>query len=310
MLYVRLCLVMGLLLTAGSASAAETKAVPRVVVTFPALHSLVLQVMDGVAEPTLLLQGVRSPHDFQLAPSEATTLERADVIIWAGPSIEFPLVKPLAALGSKARILEIDHAPGIKALPVRAGGVWAEHAHAEHSDEDEPTPNDGHVWLDPVQAQAIVSAIAEVLAAIDPSRAPIYKANAERTIAALKFLDSYLMHEFSRLNHTPFLVFHDAYHYLEQRYGLNAAGSIMLHPGETVSAKRVADIQRVIKTHKVQCILTEPQFPNKLLDTLLEGTKAKAVQADPEGIALTPGVDLYNAIFLQIVESLKQCAQK
>jgi zinc transport system substrate-binding protein len=53
---------------------------PVVVVSIKPLHSLVSGVMQGVAEPSLLIGGSQSPHTFSLAPSDVRLISRAEPI--------------------------------------------------------------------------------------------------------------------------------------------------------------------------------------------------------------------------------------
>jgi zinc transport system substrate-binding protein len=43
------------------------------------------------------------------------------------------------------------------------------------------------------------------------------------------------------------IVFHDAYHYLERRYGLAATGSVTVAPERKPGARRVEEIRAMIR---------------------------------------------------------------
>ena len=73
-----------LLLIATSPVRAEIK----VVTTIKPLHSLIANVMDGVAEPSLIIDGSTSPHSFTLKPSHAKLQEEADLIFQGDSVIE------------------------------------------------------------------------------------------------------------------------------------------------------------------------------------------------------------------------------
>ena len=56
---------------------------PSTVVTdIGPVHSLTAMVMQGVAEPVVVIPPGVSPHDFALRPSDARSLSRADAVIW------------------------------------------------------------------------------------------------------------------------------------------------------------------------------------------------------------------------------------
>lgn len=104
---------------------------PEVVVTINPVHSLVAAVMEGVAEPTLLVRGAASPHSYSLRPSDAKALNRAQLVFWVGEGLETFLIEPLAALSGEAKVVEVAALPGIGLLETREGGAWEAHAHGE-----------------------------------------------------------------------------------------------------------------------------------------------------------------------------------
>ena len=65
---------------------------------------------------------------------------------------------------------------------------------------------------------------------LDPARAALYRANGERLQARLQGLDKALARRLEPLRERPFLVFHDAYRYLETRYGLRSVGAVVAGP--------------------------------------------------------------------------------
>src|SRR6056297_1648773 len=61
--------------------------VPRVAVDIAPVHSLVARVMEGVGEPSLIVQPGASPHEYNLRPSEAAALQDAGVVFWVGEDL-------------------------------------------------------------------------------------------------------------------------------------------------------------------------------------------------------------------------------
>lgn len=286
-------------------------ATPEVVVSIKPLHSLVAGVMAGVGEPRLIVAGASSPHVYTLRPSDARRLEAADLIIWVGPIMEGFLTKPLAALPGKAEIVELDRAPSIALLPAREGGAW-------EPDEDEPwheqgeghrsaLEQDGHLWLDPENAKAIVRIAVARLSALDPADAARYAANGAALAQRLDALDDALRHRVATLKDRPFVVFHDAYQYFDRRYGLDAIGSITVNPENRPGARRLEQIRDKIVTLHARCVFSEPQFEPSLVRTLIAGTDAHTGVLDPEGASLKAGPDLYFALMNGLAESLTRC---
>ncbi|NKJ09850.1 zinc ABC transporter substrate-binding protein [Rhizobium sp. SG741] len=297
------------LLVGTTATAADA---PKVVVSIKPVHSLVAAVMQGVGTPDLIVDGAASPHTYALKPSNARSLQQAQVVFWVGPGMEAFLQKPLASLGSNATVVELDQAPGITKLKFREGGAFE-----SHDDGDEPAAGedhahdheefDTHLWLDPHNAKAMVAEITTSLVAANPANALIYEANQKALNDKLDALDTEIASTLAPVKNKPFIVFHDAYQYFEHRYGVRVSGSITVSPETIPGAQRVSEIHSKVADLGATCVFAEPQFEPKLVNVVLEGTAAKSGVLDPEAATLPQGPDLYFTLMRGIASSLKTC---
>jgi zinc transport system substrate-binding protein len=297
-------LILGLAALAVAASPARA-APPQVVASIKPLHSLIAGIMAGVGTPTLIVNGAASPHTYALRPSDARALAAAKLVFWIGPSMESFLVKPLAALSGGAEIVELDHAAGVTVLRAREGGVW-------EPDADAPPPAgadtiDGHLWLDIGNARAIVRVAASRLEALDPANAERYGANTREIDARLDALDQEMRADFFSLAGRPFVVFHDAYQYLEHRYALDIVGAISVDPDRPIGARRIAEIRAKLVSSGAHCVYGEPQFTPALLATVTDGTGARAGTLDDLGTGLPDGPGLYFSLMRNIAGALSDC---
>jgi zinc transport system substrate-binding protein len=288
--------------------ATPAAAAPKVVVSIKPIHALVAGVMDGLGEPALVVSGGRSPHDYALRPSDATRLAEAEIVFWIGPIFEGFLVKPLDALAGKAEIVELDRAPGVTLLPARHGGAWEEDEDG-HADTAAASPleQDGHLWLDPENARAIVRLAAARLAALDPANALRYRVNGIALEHRLAALDDALRQKLAGVRHAPFVVFHDAYQYFEKRYALSAIGSITVNPEHPPGARRLAAMRDKIATLGARCVFREPMFEPRLVQTLIAGREVRTGVLDPEGTALPAGRELYFTLMSGLADALTSC---
>jgi len=299
---------------------------PRVVVSLKPIHSLIAGVMEGVATPELLLTGGESPHSYSLRPSQARMLARADVVFLVGPALEGFLVKPLQSLRRETRVVTLMESPGMFLLPARSGGVWEEHedhghSHDRHGTDGKKSPEaklkrnhdhqamDPHLWLDPQNGQEIVRLAATELARQFPAHQAKFVANAEALVARLAALDEELRQQLSGLRGRPYVVFHDAYQYLEAHYGLSAAGAITLNPEVAPGAQRLRAIRQIIRERQAVCVFAEPQFEPRLVATTLEGSNARQGVLDPLGAELPVGPESYFQLMRQLAKSLQACLE-
>ena len=105
----------------------------------------------------------------------------------------------------------------------------------------------------------------------------------------------------------PYIVFHDAYPYLEQRYGLTPAGAISVSPDRQPGARRLSEIAARVKQVGARCIFSEPEFQPKLARLLAETTGARVGVLDPLGADIPPGPDAYFTLMQNLADNLVAC---
>ena len=108
----------------------------KVVTTIKPLYSLIANVMDGVGEPSLIIEGSTSPHSFTLKPSHAKLLEEADLIFWVGEGIETFMEGPLESIAKNAEVVEFMEVESIEKLKFREESIFGDHD--DHDDHDDP----------------------------------------------------------------------------------------------------------------------------------------------------------------------------
>ena len=326
------------LLTFISYAKAETK----VVASIKPIHSLISYVMDGVGTPGLLVDGSSSPHTFQLKPSHATMLQEADIVFWIGEDLESFLETPLESIAKDAKQVTLMESEDIEMLKFREKNVFDDHddhgdehddhdehgdehdeheEHEEHGDEhdehedehDDHAHHDGHnhgefdihFWLDPEIAKTIVQIAAKEISEIDPANASKYEANAAK---ALNKLDQLINDTRGKINKdATYVVFHDAFQYFEQRFGIEVIGALTVNPEILPGAKQLAEIREVIEHESVNCLFSEPQFNPTIAETIASDTGVKAAVLDPLGAELEPGKDLYFDLISDMASSFESC---
>jgi zinc transport system substrate-binding protein len=283
----------------------------RVVVTIKPVHSLAVAVMEGAGAPILLLKGASSPHSYSLRPSDAKTLSTADIIVRVSDNLESFLDKPLASLSQNAKLITLAEIPGIKLLPVRESGAFELHDDGGHDAEAragyEHEEHDAHLWLSPDNAAAIADRLAGALGEVQPEQADRFKSNAARLKQRLTALDTELRTDLAPVKGKSFVVFHDAYHYFEEHFGLEAAGSITISPERQPGAARIKAIRAKIARGSSACVFSEPQFEPKLVRTIVEGTDARTGVLDPVGASLPEGKDQSFQVMINLAKALNGC---
>ena len=287
-----LCLIL-------TAAAARAEA-PRVVTDIAPVHSLVAQVMEGVAAPELIVPPGGDAHHLALRPSDAQRIASAEVVIWVGPALTPWLSDPIDALAPTAATLTLLETAGWSRRDAVDG-----HSHGEPGHEDHPV--DPHAWLDPEVAMAWVGAIRDTLSTTDPDNAGRYAANARRTLAGLKSLHDRITAELAPLPGGTWIAPHDAFGYFADRFALPAAAAISDSDAEAPGPAHLAELQGMVQAGTVNCVLSETNGPTDYADLLTDGTGARQGVIDDTGMALTPGPALYGDLLTAIAATLKGC---
>jgi len=188
----------------------------------------------------------------------------------------------------------------------------AEEKHDDHDDHDDHGHEgfDPHVWLDPLNAKAMVHEIEEALSEADPDNAAAYAANAESVMGRLDNLVAEIDAELQPVKGRRYVVFHDAYQYFETRFGVSAVGSITVSPEILPGAERVSELQEKVRSLDATCVFSEPQFEPKLVATVTENTNAGTGVLDPLGAAIDDGPDLYFTLIRNMARALKECLSR
>jgi zinc transport system substrate-binding protein len=300
---------------AAPAGRARAAGEPKVVVTIKPLHALVAQVMAGVGSPALLVTGAASPHTFTLRPSQVRALNAADLFFRMSEAVEPFTVQLVKVLPKSVEVVTLQDASGVALLALRTGATFERHAHARpgdgaHRHAHAPRKGeavDGHAWLNPDNAKAMVGRIERALADKYPDHTTTFRRNAEALRSRLDALATELDGLLRPLADKPYIVFHDALQYLERRYGLNVVGSISINPETPPSAKRLRELRQKIVSLGAVCVFVEPEADTRLVDNLIEGTQARTGMLDPEGGRLEPGPELYDTLMRRLAMDLRGC---
>ena len=289
---------------------------PNIMVSIKPFYNLCAKVMYSVGEPQLLLKNNASPHDYHLKPSDVKSIMAADLIIWGGPELEGYLQKPIEN-GDSKKSMDLAKTPGLTLLPLRTSTNWEEHVHNHdghghghgHGHTHDHTRNtyDQHFWLDPNNAVRIANAIATQLSDLDPKHAKTYQLNAANFAKEIKQNKNKWQKPLVSAKQCSFIVFHDAYQYFDNYFGLHGVGSISLNPEIPPSAQRIQQIQDLLDKRHVQCVFSEPQFNAKIIETLTYNLNIYQGQLDPLGSDKDLGPNGYLILIDNLVASFAAC---
>ncbi|WP_060842079.1 zinc ABC transporter substrate-binding protein [Pseudomonas sp. St29] len=280
----------------------------RVLTSIKPLQLIAAAVQDGVAVPEVLLPPGASPHNYALRPSDVRKVQSVDLLYWIGPDMEGFL--PRVLKGRSLPSVAVQDLPGMKLRHFAEDS----HSHIEDADEHDhdhrPGTLDAHLWLSPVNARVIASRMAADLSAADPANAARYQSNLKAFNERLDALDARLKTRLAGIAGKPYFVFHEAFDYFEDAYGLKHTGvfsvAAEVQPGAQHVAAMRARLQQVGKT----CVFSEPPLRPRLAETLVAGLPVTLAELDALGGYTPATAQGYEQVLEKLGNDLAGCLEQ
>jgi zinc transport system substrate-binding protein len=189
-------------------------------------------------------------------PRNIADAESADMIVYNGAGFE----SWVSGINAK---FAVDTSRGIQLME---GGEGAQGG----------SNFDPHIWLDPVLAKKQVEAIRDGFVQIDPVNSDYYSQNAQRYIAELDSLDSFIRSELSNCTLKDFIAFHDSFSYFANRYGLTQHSVHEgLSPEGDILPQRIQEIKDLAAGLGINVIyaeeLVDPRLANVIAGEIPNG---------------------------------------
>ena len=245
------------LLAACSAPAPPVSAGPiRVLTTISTFNSFVSVVGGTHVHVESVVPVGASPEEYQPTPTDIGRLHDAQILIENGMGLE-------AWLG---RTIENAKNPQLRVV-VATDGLPKK-------------GNNPHLWMDPELARGYVRAIRDALTAQDPANAHDYATNAAVQDVSLVALERAIAKRIATIPPASrtMVVFHNAWQYYDDRFGLRTVGVVELSPGQEPNPQYLADLIKLARADHVRAVFAEPEYSPKLVRALAESAGIGTVQ--------------------------------
>jgi zinc transport system substrate-binding protein len=220
---------------------------------------------DQVIIDVLLPPG-SSPATFEPSPRQMAKLAHAIAYCAIGVPFERAVVPRIAELNPELVI--VDTASGVEKRKMSSAG-----SHDHHS------AYDPHVWLDPIRMKTISTTTARALQELLPSSHDVIEERLQKSIRALDAIDERISGVLAELAGREILVFHPAYGYFTDRYGLRQVAVEV--EGKTPTSRQLASVIDHFGSSGVPAIFVQPQFSKASADRVAAALGSKVVELDP-----------------------------
>ncbi|MEX2469730.1 MAG: zinc ABC transporter substrate-binding protein [Pseudohongiellaceae bacterium] len=269
---------------------AQARAQMNIAATIPPLQFIAQAVLGEHGAATAVMDVQDSPHHFNLSPGDRLAFAEADLILWIGPTLETQLDSFLARPEQQRKALAASALPALTLRRLDSGET------------------DPHLWLDPENARAIAAALATRLGELDAPNNAAYAQNLAAFGRTLDALQDEVVSRLRGLSQVPFLVYHDAYRYFEQRFGLSHALALVGNTEVQPGMRELLERRRQIGELGARCLLLEPEANSELVATLIGSRSAMHSETvDVLGFAVEPGPDAYRQLISGIAGQFQDC---
>jgi zinc transport system substrate-binding protein len=221
---------------------------------------------------TVLVAPGASPATYEPSPRQMAALENADVYFRIGMPFEHALLQRIQ--GAFPELTIVDAARDISLKPIdRFTTVGADDEQADGSRMDP------HAWLDPDLAAKQAETIAQTLAEIAPDHAETFDRNLQQLKADLQQVDAEVVEILKPLEGEEILVFHPAYGYFADAYGLRQVAIEV--EGKSPSTRQLSDILAHARENNIRAIFVQPQFSSTAAEAIADQIGGEIVELDP-----------------------------
>jgi len=230
----------------------------KVGVTLHPYYSWTANIIANVpgAEVVPVLPGEVDAGNYQPSPDDIAKIATLDAIVINGIGHD-DFIRDMIKASGNMHLLVIE---------ANAETPLVKSAHGEDKNS--------HTFISFTNAIQQSKLIAKRLGELRPASATVFSANASIYADRLRTIQTAAATKLANPKIKRVVTVHDGYTYLLQEFGIELAGVVQPSHGLTPSAKELGEMIEIMKKGKVSVVLTEEDFPEKLLATLKETTDA------------------------------------
>lgn len=214
-----------------------------------------------------------SPHTYEPKPEQMAALSRSRVYFAIGVEFEGAWLEKFRS--ANPEMVLVDVSGSIEKIPME-----------DHHDEDETKEDDHsgeeldpHIWTSPEIAKTIARQIAKTLSEVDGQYTSYYLSNLEDLLTEIDQLQIDIKDLLKDKQNRQFLVFHPAWGYFAQEYGLE---EISIEVGGTEpSASELSAIITNALANNIRIVFAQPEFSTQIADYIASEINGKVVLITP-----------------------------
>ena len=267
--------------TSGNAGSDDSiEAEPEAQSSFFVFGDFATHVAGDAATAETLVPIGQHGHGWEPGPDIQGTILESDLFVYGTEGFQpwvGDLVTSLRDDGADVEMVPVGEAVD----PIEEGhdhGGEDDHENENEHDHNDHGAMDPHFWLDPQRVAQAVDTLEATFAEVDGENAEVYADNAAAYRDQLEELDGDIQ---SIVDDAPkdtlFVAGHDAFQYLEDRYGLRVESLTGLSPDDQPTPRDIKRAQDIIDEHGLAHVCADPLEDQTAAEQLVEETDATEV---------------------------------
>lgn len=238
---------------------------------------------------TTLVDARQSAHDYSMRPSDRIAIQRASLLVWVDPQFEVYLADIFATQARQKAVVAFAELDNVNLIHERSGEL------------------DPHMWLDTRNARVLAAAISQSAQQLDPDNAIHFQSNLESLQKELDAAEQQIQLLLAEPAKKPYGVYHNAYQYFENQFGLDGAVNLLRNPEIQPSGQEIIRVRRTVQELELGCVMLEFDSNMAVVNTMLNGVEVQRPIVDIMGSDLPAGTGRYVDLLTKMAQQFADC---
>ncbi|WP_295883898.1 zinc ABC transporter substrate-binding protein [uncultured Thiohalocapsa sp.] len=224
-----------------------------------------------------MVQPGHSPATYEPTPRQITALANADLYLRVGVPFEDAWMKRIRATNPDMPVVDLREGLSLRRQEAHRHGAAGGDDHGAQAHEHGPL--DAHVWTSPRLVRQMAETMRAAFTELDPAGAVTYAEQQAAFDAELAALDAQLQARLHGLANRRFLVYHPAWGYFADAYGLTQIP--IEQEGKEPGARRLTALIEQARAEGARVILVQPQFDQRAAAQVARAIDGRVEPVDP-----------------------------
>lgn len=246
-------------------------------VTIEPQRYFVQQIGGDFVECQVMVPPGADAHTYEPKPRQMAALSGARLYFAIGIEFEEANLDKIISINPAINVVHTDE--GIKKIPMKSHHHKGDRSQAGVETNHEQHGLDPHIWLSPTLVKIQAASILKALNEIDPAHKNEYEANYKNFISRVEQLDAELKALFKEKSGMKFIVFHPAWGYFAENYGLEQVPVEI--EGKEPKPAQLKELISHARENNIKVIFAQPQFSVKSAKVVAREIGGEVIFADP-----------------------------